>query len=539
MGAVVFLDNEDSNSTILPQNLIDYYNALFAEMVRPDPNLASCRPGLYGHGTPLSTMLRSRKDLYLWDVWLDTSTTTTSNAPFGATLPLNVDPATRMHKAYIASPVGAQAFIAWPIGRQFRFYTGKMPLRAVTPPGSAAQWAAIDTWDYDASFVRNPAFPEAEPRIAVLPRAGQPLLVTSTFVPRAAGPPATPPMSQLSSLAASGATRIPFANGVTAEPDAPLLLFNAAAEVRLCTILNGGSLGVGSLGPSGVWTAIDTIQGTVPAIRRIRSMAGFSRNNTESTVFYAGADNQVYVKRKQGTANWEDAAVISRNRVHPLSRLVACARGTTVFEVYFLDLAGLLTNSFFTVGVLTWPAFAGSNVETTPSLLPDGSLAISAPTADTVLVFGVGLDLRLTFGAFVQGQGFSGMLSMGQPQDLIGTHTRLAVNKINDTTVEVIALTDAGQAAIYQVQRTGSTWTPQPRVVIPDPIALSGPIPTVPRGAVVQAADGFRINPYGDLSLFRGPAAAASVFFCAGMRGGETHVLTRNLSSTGTWTFFV
>jgi hypothetical protein len=541
-GAVVFIDNEDSTSTTLPSTLIDYYNGLFTEMVRPDPNLACCRPGLYGHGDPLTTMLRSRNELYLWDVWLDTGSTTTTVAPFGAGLPLTVDATTRPLKAYGVAPTtpGAQGFVTWSLGRQFRFYTGKMPQTAFTPPGSTATWTPIDTWDYDSCFVRNPAFPEAEPRIAVIPRAGQRLLVAGTFVPARAGPPMAPPMSQLTSLATGGSTAIPFATGVTAEPDAPSALFDAGNAVGLCTILNGGALGVGSLSPSGTWTAIDTMPGATPAIRRIRSLAACGRTNTESTVFYVGADNLIYVKRKQGTSPWEDAAAINNTTLHPFSRMVACARGSTVLELYYIDSAGLLTNSFFIVGgASTWPAFPGANVETSPSLLADGALAIIAPTADTVLVFGVGLDLRLAFAAFVQGQGFSGVLGIGAAQDLIAAHTRLAVNKVNDTTIEVAALTDAGAAAIYQFVRSGSTWTPQPRTVMADPPAVAGAIPAVPAGAVVQPANGFRINPYGDLALFRAPTAISSTLMCAGLRGGETHLLTCDLAPTATWQFFV
>jgi hypothetical protein len=85
-GAVIFIDNEDGTSTTLPQSLIDYYNGLFTETVRPDTNLASCQPGLYGHGTPLHTMLKSLRNLYLWDVRLDTSATTTTDVSFGGSM---------------------------------------------------------------------------------------------------------------------------------------------------------------------------------------------------------------------------------------------------------------------------------------------------------------------------------------------------------------------------------------------------------------------------------------------------------------------
>lgn len=544
-GAVVYIDNEDSTSTALPQNLIDYYNGLFTEMSRPDPNLAAYRPGLYGHGDPLKTMLLSRKDLYLWDVWLDTSTTNTPTPPFTPTVdPITVDPTTRPLKAYVVTPTGAgaQAFIAWSIGRQFRFYTEQLPATGSATAIRLSSWRRIKTWDFDVSFVRNPAFPEGDPRITVLARAGAALLVSGTFIPRGTGTSTTPPLSQQTQLAIGGNTQIPVANTVTIEPDAPIELFFAGQDVFLCTVLNSGSIGIGSLSAAGNWTAVDTIQGTVPTLRRIRAIAGVSRLNNESMIFTIGSDNKLYVKRKLGTNNWEDAASVNSNlSLHPFSRLAVTTSGTTV-DTFYINNQGLLSSAFWAPWFLlttTWPGFNAYTLETTPSFLVDGSIKAVAPRVGDILVFGVGLDLRLRFAFFVQGQGWTPPAAVGQPQDLIGSHTRLAVQAVNDTTVEVASLTDSGQAAIYTFQRVGTSWNPQPRVVVADPPALAGPIPAIPRGAIVQPADGFRINPFGDLGLFRTPGGQASTLFCAGLRGGNTNVLMKDLSAAGAWQFFV
>ncbi|HEY3497765.1 MAG TPA: hypothetical protein VGK73_23870, partial [Polyangiaceae bacterium] len=74
-GATVFIDNEDTVQTALTAALMDYYSALFDEMVRPDANLACFRPALYGHGKAIEQMLARRRDLFVWDVWLATRTT--------------------------------------------------------------------------------------------------------------------------------------------------------------------------------------------------------------------------------------------------------------------------------------------------------------------------------------------------------------------------------------------------------------------------------------------------------------------------------
>lgn len=545
-GAVVYVDNEDSTSTVLTQNLIDYYNGLFAEMSRPDPNLAAYRPGLYGHGDPLKTMLLSRKDLYLWDVWLDTATTNTPTPPFTPTVdPIVVDPVTRPLKAYVVTPTGAgaQPFIVWPIGRQFRFYTEQLPAAGSATATRLHTWRRVKTWDFDISFVRNPAFPEGDPRIGVVPRAGVALLVSGSFVARGTGTSTTPPLSQLTQRATGGNTSIPVANTVTVEPDAPVVLFPAAADMTICTVLNNGSIGIGSLSAASAWTAIDVIQGTVPVLRRIRAIDGVSRLNNESMLFVIGADNKLYVKRKQGTNNWEDAVVVNQNVVlHPFSRLSATTSGGFSVDVFYINNQGLLSSAFWTQAFLftsTWPGFSAYTLERTVSFLPDAAIKAVVPRAGDILVFGVGNDLRLRFTFFVQGQGWTPPAAVGQPQDLIGSHTHLAAHAINDTTVEVAALTDAGQATIYTFQRAGVAWTPQPRVVVADPPALAGAIPVIPRGAVLQPADGFRINPFGDLGLFRAPGAQASTLFCAGLRNGNTNVLIKDLSAAGVWQFFV
>lgn len=541
-GAVVFIDNEDSTTTTLPQSLIDYYNGLFTEMARPDPNLAAFRPGMYGHGQPLKTMLAARKDLFLWDVWLDTSTTNTTNPPFTPSVdPIMVDPATRPLKAYVVAPSGAQAFIAWSVGRQFRFYTDKLPATRSATARRLSSWRRIKTWDFDSAFVRNPAFPEGEPRLAVFSRAGLALVTARSFVARGAGTTPTPPSALLTTLAPGGNTALTLANGVTLEPDAPSALFQPGADAFLCTVLNGGGLGIATLSATGTWTTIDTIAGTVPALRRIRAIAAISRLPTEAMLFMVGADHQLYVKRQQGTAAWEDGVAVNADlRLHPFTRLAATTRGGDTVDTFFIDNAGLLTTAFWARWFTTsWPGFLAQRIETAPSFLPGGDIAAVVPQRDDILVFGVGTDLQLRFAFFVNGQNWTPPASVGQAADLIGAHTRLSAVAVDATHVEVAALTDAGQAVIYPFQRNGTTWTPQPRIVVADPPALTGAIPTPPQGAVLQPADGFRINPFGDLALFRAPGAQASVLYCAGLRGGDAKALMRDLAASGAWQFYV
>jgi hypothetical protein len=357
-------------------------------------------------------------------------------------------------------------------------------------------------------------------------------------VPRGTGTTPTPPTASLAALASTRSTAIPLAHGIILEPDAPSTLFATGSDIRLCTVLNGGGVGIGLLNARGNWTAIDTIHGTVPPLRRIRALAGVSRISTQSMLFMVGADHQLHVKRKTGNQSWEDELTLVRDvRLHPFTSLAVTARTNFTIHTFFLNDAGLLTTAFWTGGA-DWPTFVHRPREDAPSFLPGGSLAAVSPGRD-LLVFGVGADLHLRFASFVSGQGWTPPAAAGQPADLIGAHTRLSAVAIDATHVEVAALTDAGQAAVYPFEFSGSTWTAQPRILIADPPALAGAVPVPPAGAVLQPADGFRINPFGDLALVRPATANASVLYCAGLRGGQAKALMRDLAPGGTWQFYV
>jgi hypothetical protein len=266
-------------------------------------------------------------------------------------------------------------------------------------------------------------------------------------------------------------------------------------------------------------------------------MAAASPAAGESLLFLAGADHRLYAKRRNG-ATWEDAVAVNDDwRLHPFARLAAAARGADSVAAFFIDQAGLLACA-------SWAranaGFALQRLESAPSLLTGGDLAAVSPQADDVLVFGVGADLRLRFASFVNGAGWSAPLPAGRDADLVGAHTRLAAVAVDASHVEVAALTDGGKAVLYSFVRNGAAWVAQNRIVIEDPPALTGArARRRPRaGTGLQDADGFRINPFGDIGLLRAPGAQASMLYCAGLRGGEAKVLVRDLGAGGRWQYF-
>jgi hypothetical protein len=540
-GATVFIDNEDSVGTNLTPDLIEYYLGLFDEMSRPDPNLAAFRPAFYGHGKPVEQMLARRRDLFVWDVKLATATTTTPNPAFDPAVdPLTVDPTTRPIRAYRGRPAGQSAFMAWSLGRQFWYYTGEMPAAGSAVATRLPTWRREPTWDYNVSFVRNPAFPVAEPRLAARVHAGACVVVADFFQPRGGG--ATPsPAARVTTQGPTQSTAIGTAAGVTVEPDAPLTLCRHGNDLLLATVLSGGGIGLATRSAAGTWTAIDRITGTVPPLRRARALRGVSNAVSNAHVFFIGADDRLYVKRRRGTGGWSDGQPVTHNlRLHPFSSLAGAPRRADTVDTFFIDDQGLLATAYWARWFTTpFPGFLVQRLQTAPSLLPGGALSAICPHPDHLLVFGVGADQRLHFASFVHGRGWSPVSAAGVPSDLIRAHGRLAAHAVSATEVEVVTLTDSGQLTIYPVRRTGAAWAAAARQVVADPPPLAAAAPPPPAGAVLQPASGFRINPFGDVSILRPAGQASSTVLCAGLRGGEARTLRWNAAGPDAWQWFV
>ena len=542
-GATVFIDNEDPVATNLPNDLIEYYVAMFEEMSRPDPNLAAFRPAFYGHGTPVEQMLARRRDLFVWDVWLSTATTTTATPAFDVTQdPLTVDPVTRPMRAYRSAAGGGAQFLSWSLGRQFWYYTGEMPA-----PGSALAtrlpaWPRVPTWDYDGSLVRNAAFPAGEPRVAARRHRTDAVVLGGFFEPRVTGAAPAPAASRVMTQgpAAAAAAALPRGGGVRVEPDAPLTLFPRGSDMLMATVLSDGGLGVATRNAAGTWTAIDHMPGTAPVLRRLRALHGVSNALSHTHLFSIGSDHRPYVKRWQRSGTWSDGEPLAAElRLHPFSALAGEARRGDTVDVFFIDEQGLLTTAYWARWFTTaFPGFLVQRLETTPSLLPGGALAAVCPQPDHLLVFGVGADLRLQSAAFLHNRGWNAVTALGGPQDLIGAHSKLAAHAVSTTEIEVAALTDSGQLAVYSLTLAGTTWAAAARQVVADPPPAGGAAAAAAGRAVLRPANGFRINPFGDLSIVRAPGERVSSVVCAGVRGTDTRALRWNAAGPAAWQVF-
>jgi hypothetical protein len=227
--------------------------------------------------------------------------------------------------------------------------------------------------------------------------------------------------------------------------------------------------------------------------------------------------------------------------LHPFSSLAVATRGGDTFDTFFINRDGLLTTAnwarWFTD---PWPGFqVQPPLESSPGLLPGGALAAVSSQPSNVMVFGVGRDLRLGVAVFINGNGWGALMPVGQPQDLLGAHTRLAAHAPTPDTIEVAALTDTGRLVVYGFSLSGTTLTPGQRQVVDDPPDSTGDSPASEPGAPLVPADGYRINPFTDLSILRMPAKDTSTVFCAGLRGGRSALLRCDLGPTPSWQAYV
>lgn len=556
-GSVVIIDNEDGESDILPANLIQYYLGLFEAMSRPDPALRAFRPGIYGHGQPLNALLAVWPDLFIWDVQIDGATTTTPIAPMDPAIdPIRVDlaairtqapPGTDVHPVPIRSyptvlpPQRPPAF-SWPLGRQFRFHAGsgdrQNPPADIPLEGSATErrlrqrWRRVRTWDYDASFVRNPASAIAEPRIAALGDGPAFRLVRGRFAFSASG---TIPLQHLQQAEPPTLDPLMVDPFTPVEPEAPLVPAEVGARAALYTVLTNGEIGEAIGDTAGRWGPLGSIGAGDPPPRTPRALGVAARSAADAHLVYIAENGQLHAKRKAHNQAWSRAALaLAAPLAHPFSSLAVCPRGGQMVFALFIDGTGLLHAAHWARSFSSWPAFQVQALEQTPSLFRGTALTAITPRPEDVLVFAVGRDGRLSFAVFNEGSGWSRLTPVGAATDRLGAHSRLAAYAMDDRTVEVAALTDAARLAVYRFDRNGNAWTPAPRTVLDDPPALR-PGRTTAEMTRLRDAAGCRINPFGDIGLGRPAGAVTTRVYCAGLADAQNVLLTRDLGPGGLW----
>lgn len=556
-GATVMIDQEDDKGTKLNKEFIEYYQALFDEMSRPDPELPAFRPGMYCRIDDAGPHVHPRPELFLWEVKYDTKTNATTAHPFEAKDPQTQAPYHKLmafpHKRPISPALLERgqktAWILWPVGRQFRRYLGQLPtsdspVPPIKPP--ASPWVATKhtrDWDFDSALVRNPAFPIAEPRIAATDHLGGVVLLRGHFAPPESSPAsrAHPAMMNIEQMTLPRPTALPRSTGKSPAPEAPMLLLHRPKELLAITVLQDKRLGIAARSDQSnpkKWSALDALPGTQTDVRRLYAMAGVTLAPDDVQVYFIGKDQHLHVCRSLKGAAWTEEEVLTDERLHPFSQLAAVTRGTHTVAVFFLDERGCLAVVFWATAA-KWPAWKRVALEGQPSAFLSGtSLAAVSPSDQEIFVFGIGRDLRLTFVSYsAPSKTWTSPAPLGAPKEMVAPHARIAAHVATPDRIEVVALTDDGRATIYPLTRVAGAFRADARLVIDNPPAPTGNAPIAPSQSGRASAPGYRLNPFGDLAILRG-TGGVSVIYAPGLRDGNHKILRRELHGQPEWEVF-
>jgi hypothetical protein len=551
-GSVVFLDNENGEGTATT-DIQDYYQGFFEELEKSDSGMPAMRCGLYAHGKVAADFVKDRFDLFVWDPMHDTNENESSVPPFADTAPLTVNPAWTnpdsikhgdrdIYSFEINKDSPKDSWTAWPLGRQFRNYVGDTPDTdwLAANGNSVPLLKAVKKLDYNSSLVRDPSYPVAEPRIAATAdstaTAGtfEGIVVAGTFEARTENATSKTPRMKIASIdGSSGRGDVIGSVQLWVEPDAPLAVAAfTGAPTQYITILTTGGLATFSRDPSGLWSTIDGMPlSFASGLRRPRAIALVAYDVKDLHLFCAGDDYQLYTSRSQSPGEWDVPAVIGdQPALHPFSSLVAASRLLQSVDVFALDDQGLLSTwSWRTPG--TWQKVKLD--ATVPSLLKGTALATVSPDPQKLFVFGVRKDLRLGYWEWTgPAGGWSAHKSPMEWSARLSPHTRLAAHSYPGF-VEVVGLSDKGTLRLYSLKSTGTTWNSWSPIDYASP-ADSAPTGAPPASPLTEHANGWNINPYGDLAITREPSG--TVAYAAGVTPGISGVLRLNLSIAGsTW----
>jgi len=543
------------------RQLLDYYRGLFYWLERQPPDRVRIRPGFYVKLWVVQALLPEFPYLYLCDVQYERAfTDQIGDTQFNETLdrlshtrtPGRVDFRLSAHNALPAQrtelmgrPIPASAvargpsrpWLAWPALYQWDGQ-GRAPLGN---PVETVTWAGAPrtirfdrgqttlpngkllptaNWfvDYESALVDDPAFPISSPRVALgggaqamvvrvdpavpPPRAdrqGRRAITTWQLDPPLAGPN-TPLVEQAvpNGLIAAGLRPQFFQAG------ADLFLVSprrAAFDLQLET----HRLIAGTMQP--VASAILSPQAGARIPLGMPWVIA-ARAADDVHVFAAADDGTLLTSHARPDATaWPPLEVHADRIVHQYSELTASVRGGSNVDVFFIGADRALHTAWWNPARL-WPARTDYVIGPPEWLLPTTALEALSPNANSVLVFGVGFDLRLRVASWAPGSWLRST-PIGAEDELLAAHTRLAVAWHPDRAVcEVLAVANDLQLCLYTVASAGGNWVaarPRERIFAPVPDRATRIAPSAP-------------NPFGDLCLWMvgGRRVAIALFAEAG-----------------------
>lgn len=567
-GSTVFLDNEGAP---LNDQFKAYYNSVFEELRKPGPgDCQPVRPGFYARDqnafkkSPAvpnaSEMLDANPDIFIWllDHHWEAASGKRINKDrmrpipqeIGDRLyldPINFDIRARRRNDITSGhtvtniPVGIQGFLNYckdPWAKKKRAKDPdapldnwpNMPTRALTK-----ELTPVNPWDFDMSFVRDPRYPEASPRV----RSLNGTVARGSYV--------KPEMRMEVVMSHIGVS--PGLTGSIVEPDAPLLLPDENTVISLDT---SGNIVTSSLaGNPPAWSPLTTVVSAALAspLRRSRALAAIKLPDNSMHVFYIGRDLSFQtLQRSAPNATWQGPNSVFSKPIRAIHAFcnIACtidiSRPHTVALITISETSHLQLTAYGPPPSANATPFVWNNtVEnqmTPPTLLLGTALLAITPHPTANLVFAVSRSLRLTLFSNQISQGWSGPIVLGDATtDKVFAHTRLACNIVSPTLVQVAAISYEGDPVIYILtfDSQSKTWG---LAVPPTAISKARNPETFPRrrtkppnlGPLMPLGKGeldarqWSTNPYGDLNFGLDPSGTGQMVLMCPASGPDNAV---------------
>lgn len=582
-GAVVYVDNEDVNpAPAVGDPIMGYYQAFLSELQRPGPGtgVPAMRAGAYAYWRAAPAFIATQPGLFWWQDGEKPQQLCPAPGGLG-TDPVHLDPSLPGRGAAAARAAVGRPY-ARAVANQFFEYPPVMPdagspaatqlVTAAAPQGTYADW------DYSASFVRDPAYPAAEPRLAVAGgNPAGPVVAEGFYTPATPGytpgdagtgnpPQMTVDVLTTTASAPADRTPVPLPAGLYLEPEAPLRWASApvadagtAAANYVASLVTPPPAATGATGNADfavfddttyTWTAT----GMAVAPRRLRTLALAASAPDELELYYAGYDPSdagqfllCGMQRAGGT--WTAPAPLGGDLgVHPFADLAAVVRAGVSVDTFTISWTaggpGVLTQVSWPLGSSWPPTAAAAALEAGPSVfLPGTRLAAVSPDPSTVVVVGVGTDQQLryvTIPAAGAAEATLTVLGTGSGTDFVLPQTALATT-VAGQAIMVAAFSDTGPVRLYQLDTLASPWTVTTTL-------LAGPPqlpPAAPPGAsdLTAPASQWHPNPWGDLAF--GQQDGIQYLYAAGLNpayaspvtgtAGERTALLRYALADGPW----
>jgi hypothetical protein len=425
-GSAVFIDNEGNKIT---DALANYYRAFFDELCLdgPEPRMKALRPGVYGFGANIAKffgeharIFSDHRDLFPWVVtglehFMPFDDSFKSEKVRFRTEDLTMWTYTRRGQSTKFLSVGEQTRLNYN-------RTGD-----TLPKFKKTNLREVPMWDFNSSFVRDPRYPEGNPRFTfgysdtTTTRAGSvPLMLDSRLVSYVDKPQAPIVLVRgaydkptgtmlLHDIANSSQVAVP---GRAIESEAPLVLTPAG---DLFTYDATGAIAT-SRRTGANWSKLAQLplpaDGTKP--RRLRTLCAAAVSLSDAFVFFASREHKIHALARRAPSSGKNPpprtaplpswsapfALDIPVAMHPFTPLTLSQPFPGVVNLYFQSTSRTLYSATIpAVPSLPWPPrtipLTTLTAPAKPPLLRSSSLVACHPDTRTTLLFAVSTQSTL------------------------------------------------------------------------------------------------------------------------------------------------